>query len=198
MKKYSILVVLLFFVATIITSAQADLPSLAELEDGWNVIPTGGMCSAGTPYQFYSRESTTSDNLMVFFNGGGACWFGQACDLESEPNIHFPFADMDQNNPGLGSGVFELENPDNPFADYDMVFIPYCTGDVHIGSGERDYTYTNADGEETTVTTFHNGYENVSVVLNWTYENFSSPESVLVTGSSAGAIGVIILFRSDC
>lgn len=189
MKRQILLFVLLFFAATVITGAQSNLPALADLSDGWNVIETGGFCSAGTPYQFYVHESDTSDNLLIFFNGGGACWFGQACDLASEPNIHFPFADMDENNPGLGSGIFELDNEANPLAEYDMVFVPYCTGDVHVGGGERDYTYTNADGDEVTATIYHNGYENSSTVLNWTYENFASPESVFVAGSSAGAIG---------
>ena len=33
-----------------------------------------------------------------------------------------------------GDGIFNLEHPDNPFAAYDMVVIPYCTGDVHLGT----------------------------------------------------------------
>lgn len=189
MKRYLLLIVLLLFSAVIITSAQSDLPSAGDLEDGWNVIETGGFCSAGTPYQFYARTSEASDNLLVYFNGGGACWFGQACDLEAEPNIHTPFADADSNNPNFGDGIFAMDNEENPFSDYDMVFVPYCTGDVFVGGGEQEYTYTNEDDEEVTITTYHNGFENTSTVLNWTYENFDAPESVLVAGSSAGAIG---------
>ncbi len=70
-----------------------------------------------------------------------------------------------------------------------MVVVPYCTGDVHIGAGERVYSYTGTDGGEVTVNTYHNGYENSATVLNWVYENYPAPERVVIGGSSAGAIG---------
>ncbi|PCJ26628.1 MAG: hypothetical protein COA96_04730 [SAR86 cluster bacterium] len=185
--KYTIFAFFLLMSSTL--GAQSNLPSLSGLDSGWNTISTEGVCSAGTPYQFYAKSSVASDNLLIFFNGGGACWFGQACDLGEQPNIHSPFADMDSNNPALSGGIFDLENGENPFADYNMVFIPYCTGDVHIGAGERIYTYENEMGEEVKYTAHHNGYENSMTVLNWVYENFSSLRSVVITGSSAGAIG---------
>lgn len=181
-------IVFFFFLSTSL-SAQSDLPSVSSLDPGWNTIPTEGVCSAGTPFQFYAKPSGASANLLIFFNGGGACWFGQACDLGSQPNIHSPFADMEGNNPAFSEGIFNFENTENPFADYDMVFIPYCTGDVHVGAGERSYSYANAAGEEVEYTAHHDGYENSTTVLNWIYENFSNPNKVVIGGSSAGAIG---------
>ena len=190
MKKYILLALLLVFsLPLVIQSQSSDLPTIDDLSMDWTAVATDGVCSAGTPYQFFTRASDTSDNLLIYFNGGGACWFGQACDLESEPNIHTPFADADSNNPAFGDGIFNFENEENPFADYDMVFIPYCTGDVFIGGGEREYTYTTEEGDEVTITTYHNGFANTSTVLDWAYNTFDSPESVVVAGSSAGAIG---------
>jgi hypothetical protein len=188
MKRQLLLSVLVLFALALMTQAQSDLPALEDLDEGWNAIATDGVCSAGTPYQFYARSSPTSDNLLIFFNGGGACWFGQACDIERSPNIHVPFADEESNNPNLGDGIFALDNAQNPFADYDMVFLPYCTGDVFIGGGETVYTYMAGD-EEVSVTTFHNGFENSMTVLDWTTEAFATPARVFVAGSSAGAIG---------
>lgn len=183
------LAIALLLMLPIIASAQTSLPSIDTLEDGWNTLETDGQCSAGTPFQFYAKSSNASNNLLIFFNGGGACWFGQACDLSSEPNIHSPFADMDANNPSLSEGIFDFENTENPFAAYDMVFIPYCTGDVHIGSGEKNYTYQNASGTEVSYTAHHNGFENSMESLNWIYDNFTTVDNVVVAGSSAGAIG---------
>ena len=37
----------------------------------------------------------------------------------------------------------------------------------------------------------HNGYNNARAVLDWTYEQYPSPEHVLLTGSSAGALASI-------
>ena len=172
-----------------ISWAQNDFPDLAGLDSGWNTLATDGVCSAGTPYQFYAKPSADNSEVLVFFNGGGACWFGQACDLNAQPNVHSPFADMDANNPAMARGIFDFENSENPFANYSMVVMPYCNGDVHIGGGEREYTYENATGDEVSVTAHHNGYANSQSALEWVYENFSAPSRVVVSGSSAGAIG---------
>jgi len=171
------------------TSAQTNLTPVADLEEGWNVLETDGQCTAGTPFQFYAKSTDASNDLLVYFNGGGACWFGQACDLSSEPNIHSPFADMDANNPNLSEGIFDFENIENPFANYNIVFIPYCTGDVHIGSGERQYSYQDGAGKEVHYTAHHDGFENSTQALDWVYENFTAVDNVVVAGSSAGAIG---------
>ncbi len=184
-----ILVFIILVTSTAWATAQSGLPSLSSLDQGWNTIETDGVCSAGTPYQFYVRPSAQNSDVLVFFNGGGACWFGEACDLNAQPNVHSPFADMEQNNPAFGDGIFDYDNPANPFADYTAVFVPYCNGDVHIGGGEQTYTYENQEGEEVTVTAYHNGYENSQTVLEWVYGNFSAPDKVVVSGSSAGAIG---------
>ena len=117
----------------------------------------------------------------------GACWFGEACDPNSQPNVHTPYADMDINNPANMKGIFEFENPQNPFADHSFVVVPYCNGDVHIGGGQRDYIYQN-DAGENNVTVLHNGYKNSQTVLEWVYRNFPSPSRIVVSGSSAGAI----------
>lgn len=179
----------LFLMLPFAASAQTNLPSVDDFEDGWNTLETEGLCSAGTPYQFYAKSSSASNDLLIFFNGGGACWFGQACDLSNEPNIHSPFADMDANNPRISGGIFDFETTENPFADYNMVFIPYCTGDVHIGSGARDYSYQDAAGNTVNYTAHHNGFENSMQSLTWAYDNFNAVDNVVVAGSSAGAIG---------
>ncbi|MEX0617914.1 MAG: pectin acetylesterase-family hydrolase [Pseudohongiellaceae bacterium] len=189
MNKIRHFILAAFFLCAHGVSAQTSLPSVADLDPGWNRIATDGVCTSGPPYFFYARSSKESDNLLIYFNGGGACWFGEACDLSSEPGIHYPFAAMDENNPGFASGIFELDNENNPLRDYDMVSIPYCTGDVHLGAGERRYTYVGQDGEPVIVTTHHNGFSNSRTVLNWVYETFTNPSSIVVAGSSAGAIG---------
>ena len=182
-------VMALILILPIAASAQTSLPSVDSLEDGWNTLETNGLCSSGTAFQFYAKSSDASNDLLIYFNGGGACWFGQACDPRSEPNIHSPFADMDANNPSLAEGIFDFENTENPFADYDVVFVPYCTGDVHVGNGERIYTYQDTSGNEVSYTAHHNGFENSMESLNWIYDNFTAVDNVVVAGSSAGAIG---------
>lgn len=169
--------------------AQSELASVESLGAGWNTIATDGLCSAGTAFQFNVKPNAASNDVLVFFNGGGACWFGEACDLTTQPNIHSPFADMDANKPQLSQGIFDFENPENPFADHTVVFIPYCTGDVHMGSGEKQYTFTDAAGENKTLNAHHDGYHNTMMVLDWLFESYPQPNSVVLSGSSAGAVG---------
>ena len=185
--KIAISIIALWY--TLVVGAQGDLPNISSLDSGWNAITTDGVCSAGTPYQFYSKPSADNSEVLVYFNGGGACWFGEACDLNMQPNVHTPFAEMDANNPANMRGIFNFENLENPFANYSIVVVPYCNGDVHIGGVEREYTYQNESGENINVTAYHNGFVNSQTVLDWVYKSFSAPSRVVVSGSSAGAIG---------
>jgi len=41
--------------------------------------PEGATCSDGSPYAFYVEFSETSDNVIVYFMGGGACWDYESC-----------------------------------------------------------------------------------------------------------------------
>ena len=186
-----VLVCLLAVASAALVSAQegGELPALDELDEGWNMLSPGGdtICSNGTDYAFYVRPGE-SDKLLIFFNGGGACWFGQICDLQSHPT-YVPVVETEHNMPDTQSGIFDMDNPDNPFTDYTMVFVPYCTGDVHIGNSVMTYEVpATEDTEAREVTIYHNGYNNAMAVLNWVYDNVDAPEEVFVSGSSAGAI----------
>lgn len=159
------------------------LPAFAE--DAWETITPGGetSCALGTPYSFHARQADP-EKLVVFFNGGGACWAGQTCDPAVEPTTYVPSAQMGHNDPRTHKGIFDLSNPANPVGDWSMVFVSYCTGDVHLG--ETDKTYAKPDGSEITI--HHRGHVNAHAALAWMKENISGAKQVLVAGSSAGAI----------
>jgi hypothetical protein len=178
--------------------AHDDLPKLADLPAGeWNAIAPGEdtVCAYGTPYQFFVRPAeTTSDKLMIHFEGGGACWDAETC----APDYKFPPDDTgrplfardvaDDEMSGYTGGLFDFDNPENPVADYNTVFVSYCTADVHMGS--QTHEYESSSGEKYTMN--FQGFTNASAVLHWTYENFENPSEVFITGISAGAIGQVI------
>ncbi|MBK8137425.1 MAG: hypothetical protein IPK52_16690 [Chloroflexi bacterium] len=160
-------------------------PTWADLEPGvWTNIPgaEGTICATGTPYSFYVRPASQhSEKLLIHFQGGGACWMGQNCDRNARPTYDAFVDESDDPTGNLGIGDFD--NPENPFTDYNMVFAPYCTGDVHLGSSVS--TYPSADSE---VEINHNGFDNATSVLAWTFENIPTASDVFVTGCSAGSI----------
>lgn len=191
MKKLSILflVVSLSFIFAHIPDSVAqdnDLPTRAELTDGWNQIKTGGdtTCALGTPYSFYVHPAD-SEKLLIYFNGGGACWNGENC--QPDGGTYNPSADTILEE--AREGIFDLENPQNPVADYNMIVLPYCTGDVHTGS--QTVTYETDSGESITIE--HQGFTNATAVLEWVYANFENPDDIFITGCSAGSYGSIFL-----
>lgn len=156
-----------------------------EMSEGWNTIAPGGdtMCAMGTPYTFHVKPGTR-ENVMVFLNGGGACWSGQNCDASVEPTTYVPLAELPHNDPRTRGGAFAQDNAENPFSAWTQVFVSYCTGDVHLGANDK--TYTKPDGSEVTIR--HRGKANTMSALSWLFDNVKAPEKVFVSGGSAGAV----------
>ncbi len=166
--------------------APAESPQTPDLAAGWAKIEPGGdtICSQGTPYAYFVHPGTVN-RLVVYFQGGGACWSHATCSLKGLAKE----TASDGDNPGQApGGIFDLDNPDNPFKDWFFVFIPYCTGDIHWGDNTHTYT---AEGKEDVVI-HHKGFVNVSAVLDWIGANFEQPEKIFVSGCSAGSYGSIM------
>lgn len=72
----------------------------------------------------------------------------------------------------------------NPFKDWNVVFVAYCSCDIHFGDAAQDYV-----GGFPPIHVEHRGYQNSRVAEKWAREHFVNPERVFVTGSSAGAYG---------
>jgi hypothetical protein len=165
------------------TPSPTASPTVPDLAAGWTKIEPGGdtICSQGTPYAYYVHPGTVN-RLVVYFQGGGACWNDFTC---SNPDMYFDNTVDESDNPeNWTGGIGDLDNPDNPFKDWFLVFIPYCTADIHWGDNSQTYTI----GDEDT-TLYHKGFVNVSAVLDWIEANFEKPEKIFVSGCSAGSYG---------
>jgi hypothetical protein len=173
-------------------SEWVELTPQAIEVDGRAYDPTCSEAAGADPaYKFWVKRGT-SNNVVVYFDGGGACWDAVTCAvprLASSDNDNDGFYKAEllaSDNPNVMGGIFDLDNPRNPVRDWSFVFVPYCTGDVH--SGANTATYTDPDtGEPYTIQ--HRGSDNFRVVLEWMRANFNAPNAILVTGSSAGAYG---------
>lgn len=152
-----------------------------------------GCAFAGDDYSFYFKKGK-SDKLAILFNGGGACWNSTTClaSLESPAPAYVPSDEFPNSNPLLQDGMLNLNNPDNPYKDWSIAFLPYCTGDVHFGS--KDTAYPVAPGATQTIR--HHGFDNFLYAREWLKkrlkDNDDGPEKVLVTGASAGAYGAVL------
>lgn len=168
--------------------------------DGNTYAPScSGFPGTDPTFSFWHKKSATgSRRTMVYFEGGGACWDNLTCSFPFGTGLPYQFF-VPQVPPGtdpaLFGGVFK-DDPANPVRDWNMVYIPYCSGDIHTGSATQ--TYLNVGNPllpiGTPITIQHRGFDNFMAVLAWMNESRSKPQQILVTGSSAGGYGATANF----
>lgn len=144
-----------------------------------------------TTFSLYRKKvATDNKKLLINFMGGGACWDNYNCFGDNTTT----YFDMLNAVPDLFvkiafQGVMNAGNAANPFKDYDVVFIPYCTADLHIGSKNTTYTNPNTGSN---VVIKHRGYDNVLATLKYIQSEYPGVENVFVTGQSAGGYGALL------
>jgi hypothetical protein len=138
-------------------------------------------CMDGSPYAYFAKRGSVN-KLLVYYQGGGACWEQLTCSI---PVCDDTVGAGDDPN-GYDSGFASITNPANPFRDWNIVFVSYCSCDIHFGDAAQDYA--NFDPANP-LHVEHRGYQNARIVEKWAREHFVAPDQVFVTGSSAGAYG---------
>jgi hypothetical protein len=151
-----------------------DAPVVAPT---WETVdaPSDCMCADGSAFHFYLREASPT-KVLFYLEGGGACFSGDMCKPGSGTYSETisPISKLEDS-----PGIFDFANPENPFADYSVVYVPYCTGDVHAGNITKDY----GNG----VVTQHKGFVNASNALDTMIKRFPNTTQLVVAGSSAGS-----------
>jgi hypothetical protein len=70
------------------------------------------------------------DKLVVYFQGGGACYDKLSTNLGACTKDAVPVGEV---------GIFDRKNPLNPYKDFTIVFLMYCSGDAWAGNVTRPY-----------------------------------------------------------
>lgn len=186
------------------STAQAQEELLLDvLVDGGNdfdweqVELPGTVCGNGSQYKFYVWDSPESDNLVLYFEGGGACWDYGGCTGQAgllgaaNPNglVDDYMAGIAQEyvSPvvnGADPGLPLRSRTNLPTAGWDVVFMPYCTGDVHVGNSV--VVYDDPTGANPPAVWHHNGYANTVAALDYVADVFPDIGKLLVSGFSAG------------
>ncbi|MFV8753647.1 pectin acetylesterase-family hydrolase [Nannocystaceae bacterium ST9] len=161
------------------------LPPASPGDWNWIDIPEA-QCIDGSPAGIGVRYGI-SDELVIFFEGGGGCFNPATCGL-----FYASFANFDQltfdliwQNTVLQSGIFSTLSADNPVRDWNFVYVPYCTGDVHAGAAPD----TPVPGYAFDQPQQFVGYTNVHHFLDRVVPTFPDSSHVLVAGISAGGFG---------
>lgn len=163
----------------------------------WTKVPLKAKseCSDGSDY-FLTSKKGKSNNLIIHFAGGGACWDAETCmepisiggifNFVMSGNLkEYYLRDVPNLLPVVMKGIFLNDKDKNPFKDWNVVYLPYCTGDLHVGNVNAEYTAENGKS----VKVNHNGQNNVKAAMDWITAQYGNPDKILISGDSAGGFG---------
>jgi hypothetical protein len=143
----------------------------------WTYVPVANAkCRDGSPTGVAVSLNPESDRVMIYLEGGGACFNALSCGINPASFDATRFS-------GKSGGIFDRDNTENPVADWNFVYVPYCTGDVHIGN-RPNASVPRMSGRQQFV-----GYRNMELYLARIVPTFPDATQVLLTGSSAGGFG---------
>lgn len=184
-------------VLALLVSGSAMAQSYYKWETVELPASTGASCGNGSPYRFFINRTPKTTKTVVMFEGGGACWAKGACQGEggllgaSNPN-GVPANYMSTGSMAAFGLVTPFTSRVNPFnsiqtQSWNIIYVPYCTGDVH--SGNKIAVYPDADPTKPSLTYHHKGAVNGDALAKWIATNMPKPDHLLVAGFSAGGAG---------
>ena len=155
------------------------------------------ICNDGSAAGYYFRASPTGSPVwLVYLAGGAWCSSPEDCEARWEGSVYpnndcrLPAGQVDQrcfmsskDFPAQCSkaGIFDA-SPDNPLAEANLVYVPYCSSDAFVG-----------DAAPTAAVPWHfRGQQIVEATfaeLTHSHGLGASPATLLFGGGSAGARG---------
>jgi hypothetical protein len=154
------------------------------------------VCRDGSQTGFFVKPSGASTNVMIYLEGGGACFNQITCGYTPR-SIHESVTGetmatvraTERPQVPWTEGIFDTKNPANPVKDWNMVYVPYCTGDTHAGTRTNVAVSGVAERQQFV------GYRNMTKFLSRIIPTFQTAGKVLLTGSSAGGLGAAANFN---
>jgi hypothetical protein len=140
------------------------------------VAVEGTLCRDGGGTGYAINVNPASRKLLIYLEGGGACFNKISC-LQN-PNS-WPANETSLMKSITRNWILSRGSDNSPFRDWNMVFIPYCSGDVHTGSNMSGY-----NGEPQV------GFQNYKKDLAHFIPQFPNLDLVVLAGVSAGGFGV--------
>ncbi|WP_412061014.1 pectin acetylesterase-family hydrolase [Rubrivirga sp. IMCC45206] len=167
-----------------LAEAQANLGQ-------WTFIDVeGSVCRDGSATGIGVRLQEGADDLVIYLEGGGACFNGATC--ATNPST-FGEAQFTSRIGQVGDAGLFRTGADNPVGAYNMVYVPYCTGDLHGGSFPNNTLIDAQFGTSLGAQQFV-GHQNVERALDLLADGLPTPGQVVLTGASAGGFGTLLNF----
>ena len=141
----------------------------------WTAVPVAGsLCLNNQATGFGVNIAPNSTKLLIYLEGGGACFNATTCG-----GVPKSWAPVDSSLTAIsGRQLFSRSDP-NPFKDWNIVYVPYCSGDTFTGSAMSGFM-----GQPQV------GYLNYFKFLQRMIGTFKNMTEVVLSGSSAGGFGI--------
>jgi len=160
----------------------------------WQQKVVEGKSSTGKPFRVLFKPGKVN-KLLINFLGGGLSWNAETAarpfSVKSmmKKQEAFYISDVAPLQLKLvNTGLVSAKDERNPFLDWNMVNIPYVSGDFHIGNS--DFEYIAAKGKPAVL--HHHGQKNVEAALKAVKELCpQSPDVIVIMGLSAGGHGCL-------
>lgn len=138
-------------------------------------------CYNGERFGFFVNPGARN-KLYYYFPNGGACWELPFL-LPGSATICLPNMLLGLTVTGFGMGLTDYNSSRNALSDHTFVSPPYCTGGAHVANT----TVRNLFG-----TRYQYDYNNNRFTVDWAKRNLDQNlESLVIAGSSAGALGTM-------
>ena len=113
--------------------------ALERLPDGvWSFVRVpGAVCGNGSPAGIGVNPHAGARDLLIVIAGGGACWDADTCfgrHTATHIDEDYTQAMFDAERSTISdAGWDDRAALVNPFREANIVYVPYCTGDIHAG-----------------------------------------------------------------
>lgn len=165
------------FLKMTILNTFPKLEGEPEIGKWYDVPVENAFSSDGSEWHGIFRKGT-ENKVVVYFFGGGVSITPETSEGGKEFYATTMLAQDFVAQGGIGSSA-----DDNPFKDWSFIVIPYATGDFHAGTGIYE-------GKKKV---YHTGYNNYSAFIEKIKPYVGEPDTLLVTGFSAGGFATSLL-----
>ena len=166
-------------------TVRRELPDNPRTGVWYRVSPPGALDSTGESWHGLFRLGT-ENRVLINFMGGGFSIDQDSAQRDEEFYYH-----RSNHDEFIRLGITSQDER-NPFRDWTMIVLPYSTADFHVGTGE--FPYVDINGENAVL--HHSGFRNFSLMMETVYGMIGTPDTVLITGWSAGGFGTAMLADS--
>lgn len=166
-----------FFLKMTILNTFPKLEGEPEIGKWYDVPVENAFSSDGSEWHGIFRKGT-ENKVVVYFFGGGVSITPETSEGGKEFYATTMLAQDFVAQGGIGSN-----DDHNPFKDWSFIVIPYATGDFHAGTGIYE-------GKKKV---YHTGYNNYSAFIEKLKPYVGEPDTLLVTGFSAGGFATSLL-----